>query len=220
MSSGGFAAKRMTVAPGLSSSLGGSKGLRFNQSGAKEDSSMNQSLPPKNDDSEKQSLGSSITGKLGRLGFDREEVPLKKPFEDVAMEGVNDVDMQDVFAGRGGEPQEDVDMDREEDEVAQVTNVSSKKLGLQRPTASIATIPQRAANNFVMDEDGDEIQRLLREAENNLDADPALRDQKLFILNHIQQLREGDLLKRVDSLVALNEVISATSSTNQAEQPA
>lgn len=71
-----------------------------------------------------------------------------------------------------------------------------------------------------MDEDGDEIQRMLREAENNLDLDPALRDQKLFILGHIQQLRDGDLLKRVDSLVALNEVISTTSSTTGGDQPA
>jgi hypothetical protein len=129
--------------------------------------------------------------------------------------------MQDVFSGRGQQPQVDADMDDAvEDEVAQVTHISAKKLGLQRPTAAVATNPQRPENNFVMDEDGDEIQRLLREAENNLDADPALRDQKVFILDHIQQLREGDLLKRVDSLVALNEVISATSSTGQAEQPA
>jgi hypothetical protein len=69
-----------------------------------------------------------------------------------------------------------------------------------------------------MDEDGDEFQRRLREAENNLDADPALRDQKRFILNHIQQLRDGDLLKRVDSLVALNEVISAGSGTSPQAQ--
>jgi len=39
--------------------------------------------------------------------------------------------------------------------------------------------------------------------------DPALREQKRFILNHIEQLKVGDLLKRVDSLVALNELISA-----------
>jgi hypothetical protein len=186
---------------------------------------MNKSLPGGGVGSEKQSLGSSITGKLDKMGFGGEEVPLRKAQEDVPMEDANEKyiraispNMQDVFSGRGQQPQEDADMeDAVEDEVAQVTHISAKKLGLQRPTAAVATNPQRPANNFVMDEDGDEIQRLLREAENNLDADPALRDQKVFILDHIQQLREGDLLKRVDSLVALNEVISATSSTGQAE---
>lgn len=38
-----------------------------------------------------------------------------------------------------------------------------------------------------------------------------------FILNHINQLKNGDLLKRVDSLVALNEVISGLGNQNQAE---
>jgi hypothetical protein len=66
-------------------------------------------------------------------------------------------------------------MDPGEDVVAQVTNVSPKKIGLQKPTTAITTVPV-AQNNFVMDEDGDEIQRMLREAENNLDLDPALRD--------------------------------------------
>jgi hypothetical protein len=38
-----------------------------------------------------------------------------------------------------------------------------------------------------------------------------------FILGHISQLKNGDLLKRVDSLVALNEVISGLGNQNQAE---
>lgn len=61
-----------------------------------------------------------------------------------------------------------------------------------------------------MNEDDDLIQQKIKDAEQSLHADPALREQIQFILSHIQQLREGDLLKRVDSLVLLNEVISAT----------
>jgi hypothetical protein len=49
-------------------------------------------------------------------------------------------------------------------------------------------------------------------AEKNLNVDPELREQVDFILDHIRQLKVGDLLKRVDSLVALNELISATTS--------
>jgi hypothetical protein len=36
-------------------------------------------------------------------------------------------------------------------------------------------------------------------------------------LGHINQLKNGDLLKRVDSLVALNEVISGLGNQNQSE---
>lgn len=50
---------------------------------------------------------------------------------------------------------------------------------------------------------------MLKRAQNNLDIDPALRQEQENILNQIQQLVVGDLLKRVDSLVALNEIISA-----------
>lgn len=46
-------------------------------------------------------------------------------------------------------------------------------------------------------------------AEDNLDHDPEFTKARNFILNHIKQLKIGDLLKRVDSLVALNEMISA-----------
>lgn len=70
-----------------------------------------------------------------------------------------------------------------------------------------------------MNEDDDLIQQKIKDAEQSLHADPALREQIQFILSHIQQLREGDLLKRVDSLVLLNEVISATGPQNQAEAP-
>lgn len=55
---------------------------------------------------------------------------------------------------------------------------------------------------------------MLKKAEMNLDIDPALRQEQKNILNHIQQLVEGDLLKRVDSLVALNELISNSGSNN------
>lgn len=68
-------------------------------------------------------------------------------------------DLQDVFAGKipQNEPQEDVDMDPMEDDVAQVTNASPQKIGLSKPTKAITTVPvAQAQNNFVMDEDGDE----------------------------------------------------------------
>jgi hypothetical protein len=55
----------------------------------------------------------------------------------------------------------------------------------------------------------DEMNRLLDMAEDNLDHDPEFTKARNFILNHIKQLKIGDLLKRVDSLVALNEMISA-----------
>ena len=57
----------------------------------------------------------------------------------------------------------------------------------------------------------------LRNAEFGI-SDPELRKQENFILNHIRQLRIGDLLKRVDSLVALNDVISASSGQGQNEE--
>jgi len=43
-----------------------------------------------------------------------------------------------------------------------------------------------------------------------IETDPELRRHMESIRSHIDQLKVGDLLKRVDSLVALNEVISAT----------
>ena len=60
-----------------------------------------------------------------------------------------------------------------------------------------------------MDEDGDEIRDLLRNAEDNLDMDPEERKQRQVILDHIKLLKVGDLMKRVDSLVAINELVSA-----------
>lgn len=80
------------------------------------------------------------------------------------------------------------------------------KNGLQRPSQ-----PQEK-NVEMMNEEGDEINELLRMAEDNLDMDPALREQIQVILNHINQLKNGDLLKRVDSLVALNDLITVASS--------
>jgi hypothetical protein len=37
--------------------------------------------------------------------------------------------------------------------------------------------------------------------------DPKLREQVDFIMKHVQSLKYGDLSKRVDSLVALNDII-------------
>jgi len=50
-----------------------------------------------------------------------------------------------------------------------------------------------------------------------LETDPVLKKQTEFIMQHISQLKIGDLLKRVDSLVALNELISAAGSNNGEE---
>lgn len=50
----------------------------------------------------------------------------------------------------------------------------------------------------------------LNAAEMQMDTDPELRKHMEAIQRHIDQLKVGDLLKRVDSLVALSEVISAT----------
>lgn len=55
----------------------------------------------------------------------------------------------------------------------------------------------------------------LIKAEQQMDTDPELREQMEAIQRHIDQLKVGDLLKRVDSLVALNEVISATGNNNE-----
>jgi len=109
MSAGGIATKRMTVAPaGLNSSLGGMKGgLNFNKSKKDEEMEMNKSIPQ---DSEKSSIG----GKL-------EKLDIQPKVEDAPME-----DLQDVFSGKipQNQPQEDVDMDPMEDDVAQVSNSS------------------------------------------------------------------------------------------------
>lgn len=63
----------------------------------------------------------------------------------------------------------------------------------------------------MMTEDDVVMQDKLKEAEKNL-IDPALKDKRDFILDHIGQLKVGDLLNRVDSLVALNDVITTVSS--------
>ena len=63
----------------------------------------------------------------------------------------------------------------------------------------------------------DEMNRLLDMAEDNLDHDPEFTKARNFILNHIKQLKIGDLLKRVDSLVALNEMISANGQQQEQE---
>ena len=57
----------------------------------------------------------------------------------------------------------------------------------------------------------------LTQAELQMETDPELRQHMEAIQRHIDQLKVGDLLKRVDSLVALNEVISATSNQNDGQ---
>ena len=61
------------------------------------------------------------------------------------------------------------------------------------------------------------MQERLRRAEHELDKDPELRRQEELILNHITELRNGDLMRRVDSLVALNDVLSSSSGQGQNE---
>jgi len=51
-----------------------------------------------------------------------------------------------------------------------------------------------------------------------IETDPELRRHMESIRSHIDQLKVGDLLKRVDSLVALNEVISATGTQPDTEE--
>ena len=59
-----------------------------------------------------------------------------------------------------------------------------------------------------------DLDEALAQAEIQMETDPELRQHMEAIQRHIDQLKVGDLLKRVDSLVALNEVISATSNQN------
>ena len=59
-----------------------------------------------------------------------------------------------------------------------------------------------------------DLDQALNLAEMQMETDPELREHMDGIQKHIDQLKVGDLLKRVDSLVALNEVISATSNSN------
>ena len=63
---------------------------------------------------------------------------------------------------------------------------------------------------------------LLENAEKmqELETDPQLKKQIDFIMHHIGLLKVGDLLKRVDSLVALNELISGAGSSTDTSMSA
>jgi len=98
-------------------------------------------------------------------------------------------------------------MANQEDDAAMVV-----PKGPARPTNTGAAEPPLVAPVDIPMDAGlaeDELNGLLDIAEDNLDHDPEFTKARNFILNHIKQLKIGDLLKRVDSLVALNEMISA-----------
>ena len=124
-----------------------------------------------------------------------------------------ETNLQNVFQGKGL-PQDNegnVEMQNQEDDVAieapkgkgRTANTSNPNPS-QLADVSPADIPANAEMH-----NEDEMNRLLDMAEDNLDHDPEFTQARNFILNHIKQLKIGDLLKRVDSLVALNEMISA-----------
>jgi hypothetical protein len=58
---------------------------------------------------------------------------------------------------------------------------------------------------MVFDDDDDDLREQLNEIQTVID--PKIKEQVDFIMKHIQSLKYGDLTKRVDSLVALNDVI-------------
>ena len=123
--------------------------------------------------------------------------------EEEKMQIDQQADLQNVFTGKTNFNQEDVSMEnaesREDNAAQEIGGKGHKPNKQDRP------------NNE------DEIAEMLRKAE-EMDLDPAVKEQQENILKHIRRLKIGDLLERVDSLVALNEIISTTSSSNQAEQ--
>ena len=109
--------------------------------------------------------------------------------------------MQDVFQGKvelkNNNPNQNAD-----------ENVEMKDAAPEDNEAQVVTKNEPARN----------LDDMLQEAEGLIDIDPELRKQMEVIQKHIDQLKVGDLLKRVDSLVALNEVISATGQSNGDEK--
>ena len=111
----------------------------------------------------------------------------------------------------------DVPMANQEDDAA-----IEAPVGKARPAAAAKPTPAPlvAPADIPIDaglHNEDEMNRLLDMAEDNLDHDPEFTKARNFILNHIKQLKIGDLLKRVDSLVALNEMISANGQQQEQE---
>ena len=116
--------------------------------------------------------------------------------------------MQDVFQGKANFNQEDVEMEAFKSHEVREDNVAREIGGNQNKGPKQEEVQQ---NNE------DEVMEMLRKAE-EMDLDPAVKEEQQNILKHIRRLKIGDLLERVDSLVALNEIISTTSSSNTAEQ--
>jgi hypothetical protein len=131
----------------------------------------------------------------------------KKAEPERSSEGSADLDRQEVVEQMGSmaiqkdeemkvEPPKQQDGDVEmQDDSGVIQPKHSQKLEGQ---------PQENEDKNVPDLD-----ELLNNAEDQLETDPVLKKQTEFIMHHISQLKIGDLLKRVDSLVALNELISA-----------
>ena len=75
------------------------------------------------------------------------------------------------------------------------------------------------ANTVFQDDDDDlilQLNEIDRATQIKEQMDPKLREQIDFIMKHVQSLKYGDLSKRVDSLVALNDIIGAIKQYNLA----
>ena len=115
--------------------------------------------------------------------------------------------MIDVFKGPKVDIYGDTGMEDPSDEDEQAQVVSNNR---QRDKSPIQ--PQSVPNdNDVPMTDNRNLDDVLNEAENRT-LDPELRRAMDFISKTIDQLKNGDLLRRVDALVEINDAISAMSS--------
>jgi len=184
--------KRQSVAPASLNSTG----LKFK--------------PPAEPEVEKISQEESVNTKM--QNFDPFESKNKLQEEQKAPE---EADMQAVFQGKqlpddaemvdqAGEPSAEVIMAKHKSG----QSASAHETVQPQNDGKVANVPPAQAQNLMREDDA-MVQQMLQDAEDNLDVDPALKEQQAIIMNHIHQLKNGDLLKRVDSLVALNELISS-----------
>ena len=112
-------------------------------------------------------------------------------------------------------------MEHQEDDVAIEAPKGKSSMNHQSNPTHLADVSPADIPGSAGMHNEDEMNRLLDnamdQAEDNLDHDPEFTKARNFILNHIKQLKIGDLLKRVDSLVALNEMISANGQQQEQE---
>ena len=62
------------------------------------------------------------------------------------------------------------------------------------------------------------LDEVLNQAEDRLIIDPELAKNRQIILDHIEALKVGDMMKRINCLIALNDIISATGEATSEEQ--